>query len=331
MQRVLQMMILSFLLLGSASLALVPAVINHQGRLTNDAGVPLSGNYEMTFRFYHEESGGTALWTEVQTVTAFEGIFNVYLGDVTPLEEVLFTGQELYLGITMAGDSEMTPRMRTGSVMFAMAANQTTTDPPTWYYDFDNDTFGDPLVFQTAFDQPAGYVQNNADCDDNDPEIHPGGTEYCDGIDSDCDGDPDNDVTGPPCALAGVGICAGTKPCDGASGWGECGAEEYGPDYQEYETLCDGLDNDCDGDVDENADCYDGIDCTLDICDMEMGCINPPISGTCFIDGECYEDGEDNRFNECLECNVAVSQTSWTPVSNGTACNGGVCQNGECQ
>ncbi len=60
------------------------------------------------------------------------------------------------------------------------------TDACTWYRDSDEDGFGDPAVSVTNCDQPQGYVKNDEDCDDSDPESHPGGTERCDGADNDC-------------------------------------------------------------------------------------------------------------------------------------------------
>ena len=48
-------------------------------------GTPLSGgNYELTFRIDDAETGGSALWSEVQTVPLSQGIFNVVLGEITP-------------------------------------------------------------------------------------------------------------------------------------------------------------------------------------------------------------------------------------------------------
>jgi hypothetical protein len=59
----------------------------------------------------------------------------------------------------------------------------------TYYRDNDNDSYGNSLdSIRTAGAQPAGYVTNKTDCNDNDIAIHPGATELCDGKDNDCDG-----------------------------------------------------------------------------------------------------------------------------------------------
>jgi sulfatase modifying factor 1 len=77
----------------------------------------------------------------------------------------------------------------------------------------------------------------------------------CDGLDTDCDGTPDNGVEPPECPLV-LGVCAQGAPppeCLGPAGFGGC---DYGFDYELAETdTCDTLDNDCDGVVDEGTAC----------------------------------------------------------------------------
>ena len=53
-------------------------------------------------------------------------------------------------------------------------------DAPVFYFDFDEDGFGDPGISTQACVAPQGYVEDNSDCDDNDPDEHPGQTWYKD-------------------------------------------------------------------------------------------------------------------------------------------------------
>ncbi len=74
----------------------------------------------------------------------------------------------------------------------------------TFYADNDGDGFGSDATAVTVCDQPAGYVLIGGDCDDANPDIHPGVTEIeGDGIDQDCDGF-DTCGTGPCVALGTV-------------------------------------------------------------------------------------------------------------------------------
>ena len=64
-----------------------------------------------------------------------------------------------------------------------------------FYADLDGDSYGDEDNTLYACTLPSGYVQNTADCNDNDSLINPSGDEYCDGVDNDCDGDLDEDFS----------------------------------------------------------------------------------------------------------------------------------------
>jgi hypothetical protein len=77
----------------------------------------------------------------------------------------------------------------------------------------------------------------------------PAGAEVCNGRDDDCDTRTDEGLTPPSTFCNPNGVCSGvTARCGGSSGW-VC---DYPiGDYQATETRCDGLDNDCNGRVDD--------------------------------------------------------------------------------
>ncbi|MEZ4241701.1 MAG: MopE-related protein [Myxococcota bacterium] len=58
----------------------------------------------------------------------------------------------------------------------------------TFYYDTDNDGYGDPLNFVQSCRPPQGTVANADDCDDTRGLVSPDGAETCNHLDDDCDG-----------------------------------------------------------------------------------------------------------------------------------------------
>ncbi len=108
------------------SLAAIPNTISYQGRVTDSAGTPLQGSQSLTFSIYYFATGAVALWTEVQTVTVTDGLFSAELGSVTPFGSLVFD-VPYFLGISINGGSELSPRKPLTSVPYAMKASDADT------------------------------------------------------------------------------------------------------------------------------------------------------------------------------------------------------------
>jgi len=141
-------------------------------------------------------------------------------------------------------------------------------DGETWYADSDGDGYGDVDETYVACNQPSGYVSLSTDCDDDDPEQHPGAEEYCNGEDDDCDGVVDEDTVdaatnwyadadGDGYGDDGDLVVQCTQPSGYVLDDSDCNDSDSSayPGSVEY---CDGADNDCDGEVDEE-DAVDGV------------------------------------------------------------------------
>src|SRR3989338_6351252 len=97
----------------------IPQTINLQGKLTDSAGIVISGNYNINFTIYNASSGGTLLWTENYSVTTdANGIYSVILDGVS-----LNFSEQYYLGIAVANDAEMIPRINLTSSPYTFRTN----------------------------------------------------------------------------------------------------------------------------------------------------------------------------------------------------------------
>jgi hypothetical protein len=133
----------------------------------------------------------------------------------------------------------------------------------TYYADADGDGYGDFSTTIEACSQPTGYVSDATDCDDASAAVNPGVENDCDGnsVDNDCDGttdesdaadastwyaDSDSDGYGDPASST----TACTAPSGYVSDGTDCDDTDTAVNPGVYE-VCDGVDNNCDGAVDE--------------------------------------------------------------------------------
>jgi large repetitive protein len=68
-------------------------------------------------------------------------------------------------------------------------------DEVIWYLDADKDSYGADDAGTVSCEKPAGHVLASGDCDDANPDVHPGvADDTCDKFDDDCDGTMDEDA-----------------------------------------------------------------------------------------------------------------------------------------
>jgi hypothetical protein len=146
-------------------------------------------------------------------------------------------------------------------------------DAGVWYVDDDGDGYGDSATSSKSCDAPSQHVAIPGDCDDDAQEIHPAADEICDDVDNDCDGRVDaldDSYTGeaetawfPDADLDGFGD-AGALPVmscgmpEGELVDDDSDCDDTDPDINPLATeVCDGFDEDCDGQVDDDACPYE--------------------------------------------------------------------------
>ncbi len=112
-------------------------------------------------------------------------------------------------------------------------------EPRTWYEDKDNDGRGNPYRTIIAQEKPVGYVPNGDDCDDDNPQTYPGSApnDSATACMRDVDGDDYGDMTPPS------GVTPGT----------DCNDSNPNQNPGRPEICDDGIDNNCDGVVDEGC------------------------------------------------------------------------------
>ncbi|MBU4473286.1 MAG: hypothetical protein KJ842_03940, partial [Candidatus Omnitrophica bacterium] len=103
----------------------VPQQIFFQAKISKADGKTAGGSHSIVFKFYSASTGGSALWTETQTLSAdASGIFSCYLGSTTSFPSTLDFNSTYYLSMNVDSDGEMSPRIKLVPALFALNSDR---------------------------------------------------------------------------------------------------------------------------------------------------------------------------------------------------------------
>lgn len=102
--------------------ATVPATITFAARVVDEKSEePIKGEHVATFALFDADVDGNSVWNESHQVMPEDGMVYVELGSQNPLDTKVFDGKQLWLQVSVDGNT-MEPRIPLASVPYAVRA-----------------------------------------------------------------------------------------------------------------------------------------------------------------------------------------------------------------
>ena len=97
--------------------------ISMQGFLKDANGKAIDdGNQSLNFKIYTVASGGTAIWSEVQSIKVFGGVYSAQLGSITDISALAWD-VPYFVGVTVQG-TELSPRTELTYAPYSFGTNK---------------------------------------------------------------------------------------------------------------------------------------------------------------------------------------------------------------